>query len=183
MKDISLYVLDIAMNSVRAGAPLIEISLLQKDALLTLDITDNGCGMTKEQVERLSDPFYTTRKTRKVGLGIPFLRMLAEQTGGSVSVYSKSEAAYEDHGTKVQAVFHTDHIDFVPIGDMGETVLTLIQGNPDRDFVYRHISESFSVELDTREMRQVLGEGVPLNSYSVLSFIRKYLSEQYDNKI
>ena len=83
----------------------------------------------------------------------------------------------------MQAVFHTDHIDFVPIGDMGETVLTLIQGNPDRDFVYRHISESFSVELDTREMRQVLGEGVPLNSYSVLSFIRKYLSEQYDNKI
>ena len=90
MKDLSLYILDIAMNSVRAGAKHIEIRLKEQNAILTLTIQDDGCGMTQEQVERLFDPFYTTRKTRSVGLGVPFLRMLAQQTGGDVSISSKS---------------------------------------------------------------------------------------------
>ncbi len=179
MKDLSLYILDISMNSVRAGAKNISITLTEKENVLTLEITDDGCGMTAEQVERLADPFFTTRKTRKVGLGVPFLRMLAEQTGGNVIITSKPESEGEDHGTRVCAVFHTDHIDFIPLGDMVETVITLVQGNPDRDFVFRHTKESGEAALDTAEMRAILGEDIPLNSYEVLGFIKEFLTDQY----
>ena len=82
MEEFSLYVLDITMNSVRAGATDIRITLTEKDGMLTFSVTDNGCGMKAEQVKNLKDPFFTTRKTRAVGLGVPFLTMLAEQTGG-----------------------------------------------------------------------------------------------------
>lgn len=182
MKDLSLYILDITMNSVRAGASCIEISLTEENSVLTLKIKDNGCGMTKEQVEHLSDPFFTTRKTRKVGLGVPFLRMLAEMTGGSVDIVSKPESEGEGHGTEVTAVFHTDHIDFVPLGDLSETLITLIQGSPDTDFLYIHKTERAEVRLDTTEMRVILGGDVPLNSYEVLAFIREYLKDQYAQK-
>ncbi|MCI8610930.1 MAG: sensor histidine kinase [Clostridiales bacterium] len=179
MKDLSLYILDIAMNSVRAGAKHIEIRLKEQNAILTLTIQDDGCGMTQEQVERLFDPFYTTRKTRSVGLGVPFLRMLAQQTGGDVSISSKSTTEYADHGTVVTAVFHTDHIDFIPLGDLTETVVTLIQGSPDVDFVYCHNTSYGSVTMDTAQMRSILGEDIPLDSYEVLNFIKSYLQEQY----
>ena len=79
MDELSLYVLDITMNSVRAGADEITVELCEEGEWLTFSVTDNGCGMTGEQLRRLSDPFFTTRKTRKVGLGIPFLKMLAEK--------------------------------------------------------------------------------------------------------
>lgn len=180
MKDLSLYILDIAMNSVRAGAKHIAITLEERDdAVLTLTIEDDGCGMSQEQVQRLFDPFYTTRKTRSVGLGVPFLQMLARQTGGDVTVTSKSEAEFVDHGTVVTAVFHTDHIDFIPLGDLTESILTLIQGSPDVDFVYCHSTPSGSVRMDTAEMRSVLGEDISLGSYEVLAFIKEYLHEQY----
>ena len=179
MKDLSLYILDISMNSVRAGAKNTVISLAEKENVLTMTISDNGCGMTPEQVEKLCDPFFTTRKTRKVGLGVPFLRMLSEQTGGNVSITSKPEAEGPDHGTKVQAVFHTNHIDFIPLGDIIETVVTLIQGNPDVDFTFRHTTKKGEVSLNTAEMRVILGEDVPLNTYEVLGFIKEYLTDQY----
>lgn len=183
MTDLSLYVLDITMNSVRAGAENISVSLTEKNKVLTLEITDNGCGMTAEQVEKLSNPFFTTRTTRKVGLGIPFLRMLAEQTGGGVEIVSRSDKEYSDHGTTVTAVFHSDHIDFVPLGDLVETIVTLIQGSPDVDFVYSHTSdEGISVRMDTAEMRAVLGDDIPLNSFEVLGFIRGFLEDQYAQK-
>ena len=180
MTDLSLYVLDITMNSVRAGAKNISVKLSEEKKVLTLTVTDNGCGMSAEQVEKLSNPFFTTRTTRKVGLGIPFLRMLAEQTGGWVSIESRSEKEYEDHGTVVSAVFHSDHIDFIPLGDLVETMITLIQGSPDIDFVYSHVSdEGCEVNMDTAEMRAILGEDIPLNSFEVLTFIRGFLKDQY----
>lgn len=167
------------MNSVRAGADRVSVSLCERDNVLTLEIKDNGCGMTKEQVAHLSDPFFTTRKTRKVGLGVPFLRMLAEMCGGSVNIVSKPECEGEGHGTTVTATFHTDHIDFIPLGDLVETVLTLIQGSPDIDFLFSHITDDREVRLDTEEMRAILGGDVPLNSYEVLAFIKEYLNDQY----
>ena len=179
MKDLSLYILDIAMNSIRAGAKHIEIRLVEQDAVLTLTIQDDGCGMTQEQVKRLFDPFYTTRKTRSVGLGIPFLQMLARQTGGDVAVASKSAAEFADHGTVVTAVFHTDHIDFIPLGDLTETMVTLVQGSPDIDFIYCHSTPRGSITMNTAEMRDILGEDIPLDSYEVLGFIKSYLQEQY----
>lgn len=179
MKELSLYILDITMNSVRAGASKIEIRLAERSNVLDMYIVDNGCGMTEEQVKKLSDPFFTTRKTRKVGLGVPFLRMLAEMTGGSVEVSSVPEADGEAHGTTVHAVFHTDHIDYVPLGGITDTLITLIQGSPEVDFLYLHETEKGTVRLCVAELRQILGEDVPLSSFEVLEWIRGYLTEQY----
>lgn len=180
MKELSLYVLDITMNSVRAGAKNISITLIEKDHILDLYITDDGCGMTAEQVEKLSNPFFTTRTTRKVGLGVPFLRMLAEMTGGTVTIKSVPESECEEHGTEVYALFHTDHIDFVPLGDIVETVITLVQGSPDVDFLFLHETEAGQVRMSIPEIRQILGDDIPLSSFEVLEWIRGYLLEQYE---
>lgn len=178
MDELSLYVLDITMNSVRAGATSIDVSLVEQGDTLTFTVRDNGCGMTQEQVKRLSDPFFTTRKTRKVGLGIPFLKMLAEMTGGYVNIQSVHESQGADHGTCVTAVFGRTHIDFVPIGDMVETVKTLIQGSPQVDFSYQHKTERGEVTLSCVAMREVLGD-IPLNEPEILSWIGESLREQY----
>ena len=179
MDELSLYVLDITMNSVRAGATEISIDLIEEGEWLTFTVRDNGCGMTEEQVHRLSDPFFTTRKTRKVGLGIPFLKMLAEMTGGRVEITSVHESVSEAHGTVTVAVFGKDHIDFIPLGDMVETVKTLIQGSPEIDFVYRHKTEGGDVVLSCAQMREILGE-IPLNAPEILAWIGENLREQYE---
>lgn len=179
MDELSLYILDITMNSVRAGASEILISLREKDGILTFRVTDNGCGMTREQLEKLSDPFFTTRKTRKVGLGIPFLKMLAELTGGSVTVTSVPASESEAHGTTTEAVFHTDHIDAIPLGDITQTVTTLIQGAPDVNFTFEHITPKGDVRLSCEELRAVLGSEISLAEPEVLSWIGAELTEQY----
>lgn len=180
MKELSLNILDVAENSVKAGATLIGIELDETGDLLTLRITDNGCGMTPEILAGVTDPFYTTRTTRKVGLGLPLLKLAAEQTGGTMTVTSRHESTHpEDHGTEVTATFHTNHIDCTPMGDVVSSVVTLIQGNPEREFLFRHRRPQGTVELDTRQIREVLGADVPLNSFEVLQWITDYLREQY----
>ncbi len=179
MKELSLNVLDITKNSVKARATLIDISLVEEGNLLTLTITDNGCGMKPEVVETVMNPFYTTRTTRKVGMGVPLLMLAAEQTGGTVTIESRHEEAYPDgHGTVVTATFYTDHIDFTPIGDMVSSIETLIMGSPDIDFTFVHDMNGHRVELDTRQLREVLGD-VPLDSYEVVQWIGDFLREQY----
>lgn len=117
MKELSLNMLDIAENSVRAGAALTQLLLTETADTRTLEIRDDGCGMDAETVRRVTDPFYTTRTTRRVGMGLPLLRLAAEQTGGTLMVVSRPAAEYpQAHGTTVTAVFHTDHIDCVPLG-------------------------------------------------------------------
>lgn len=182
MEELSLYVLDITMNSVRAGADKIEIRLEEKDGILTFSVTDNGCGMTREQLEHLKDPFYTTRKTRAVGLGVPFLTLLSEQTGGHVTVESKDATHFpKNHGTCITATFGINHIDFIPLGDMVGTVVTLIQGSPDVDFTFDHITSQSCVHLSCREIRDVLGDEISLASYEVLAWIRESLEEEYSS--
>ena len=179
MKELSLNILDVAENSVKAGAALTEILITEDGSLLTLIIRDNGCGMNEEQVEAVTNPFFTTRTTRSVGLGVPLLKMAAEQTGGEFEIKSKTaEADPEAHGTEVKATFHTDHIDFTPLGDVVSSLLTLIQGHPDTDFYFCHTKNGKSAALDTREIRAVL-EGVPLNTYDVIKWMEEYLKEQY----
>ncbi len=180
MDELSLYVLDITMNSVRAGATEIKVELREEGEWLYFTVTDNGCGMHDEQVKKLTNPFFTTRKTRKVGLGIPFLTMLAEMTGGGVTISSKHESLYEDHGTVTSAKFGRHHIDFIPIGDMTDTVKTLIQGSPDINFTYIHSTEKGEVTLSCREIREVLGEDIPLNEPEILAWIDGTLREQYE---
>ena len=181
MKELSLNILDIAENSVKANAALTEIEILENADILTLIIKDNGCGMSKETLLSVTDPFYTTRTTRKVGMGLPLLKLEAEMTGGNISVESKHFSEFPDsHGTVVTAVFYKNHIDFTPLGDVVATMITLIQGHPDSDFNFLHKTESFTVQLNTTEVREVLGD-VPLNSYEVIKWIEEYLKEQYIN--
>ena len=180
MKELSLNVLDITMNSVKAGATLIEILITETDQRLEIVIRDNGCGMTDETLKQLSNPFYTTRTTRKVGMGVPFLTLAAEQTGGSVTIVSDTvEESPDAHGTTVTAVFMKQHLDYTPLGDMIPTVTTLIQGSPAIDFIFRHTMTGGEVTLNTAELRQVLGDDVSLSAFEVLQWIEGYLQEQY----
>ncbi len=173
MQELSLNVLDIAQNSVRAKASLVTILVTEKtaDHFLEISIADDGCGMTQEQVARVMDPFFTTRTTRKVGLGIPFFKLSAESTGGSFDIQSEL-----GKGTVTTARYHTDHIDMLPIGDMNATILSLISMNPQMDFVYRRSLDNNSFTLDTRELKAVL-EDVPLDSPEVIQFIKETLEE------
>lgn len=181
MKEISLNILDIAENSVKAEASLTEITILEDDEVLKLTISDNGKGMSKDIVDGVTNPFYTTRTTRRVGLGIPLLKMAAEQTGGSMEISSKCIEEYKaEHGTAVTAIFNKNHIDYTPLGNVTDTVITLIQGHPDIDFCFTHTRGGKTVELDTREIREIL-ENVPLNTYEVIVWIRENLREQYNN--
>ena len=179
MKELSLNILDVAENSVKAKASLIEILLTESDNKLTLIIRDDGCGMSKEILSGVTDPFYTTRTTRKVGLGLPLLKMAAEQTGGNMTVTSVSQIDDPiNHGTTVTAVFNVDHIDFTPLGDIVSTIVTLIQGHPDFDFLFLHSINGKEIKLDTRELRLIL-EDIPLDSYDVIKWIEGNLKEQY----
>jgi len=182
MKELSLNILDVAENSVKAGATLIQISLSESAEELVLTISDDGCGMKPEIVRGVIDPFYTTRTTRKVGLGIPLLKMAAEQTGGNVEIQSTHVSQDpQNHGTTVTARFFRKHIDFTPLGDVVSTITTLIQGSPHIDFVFSHEFDGHSVSLDTRDMREVLGNDVALSEPDVLRWIAGYLQEQYEN--
>ena len=175
MQEISLNVLDIAQNSISAGAHLVSVIADDDTAagLLTVVIADDGRGMTPEQVAHVTDPFYTTRTTRRVGLGVPFFKMASEMTGGEFTIES-----HPGEGTTVRAVFHTDHIDCMPLGDLEETVFTLVTLNPDIDFRYVRKKDGRESVLDTREFREILGD-VPLNLPEVTQFIREYLNENF----
>ena len=184
MKELSLNILDITGNSVKAGAKDIHITISESDDLFTLTIEDNGCGMSEEMVRSVTDPFCTTRTTRKVGLGIPLLKLAAEQTGGSISIKSRQKELHpEDHGTCVTAEFFKNHIDFTPLGDIVSTLTTLIQGSPEIDFYFLHTTQDREVSLNTPELREVLGEDVPLNCFEVIQWIAQNLREQYGDQI
>lgn len=178
MKELSLNILDIAQNSVKANASLIGISIDETDDVLSFKITDNGKGMTADFLSRVTDPFTTTRTTRKVGLGLPFLKMEAEMTGGSFSIKSKSETEYKEHGTEVFASFNKKSIDYIPLGDIIGTLCALVQGAENTDFIFNHKMPHGEVFLSTKEMRELL-EDVPLGSPEVISWVREYLSEAY----
>lgn len=173
MRELALNVMDIAQNSIAAEASLIEIAVCEdnKEKTLSISINDNGKGMTEDQVKSVVDPFYTTRKTRSVGLGIPLFKMAAEMTGGNFKIDSKKGV-----GTKVIATFKTDNIDMTPLGDINSTISLLIRCNPDRDFIYKRVYNGRTFDLDTRKLREIL-EDVPLDSTEVMTFIDEYLKE------
>ena len=179
MKELSLNILDIAKNSVKAKAENILIELIETDETLSLTIKDDGCGMSEEMVQNVMNPFYTTRTTRNVGLGIPLLKLAAEQTGGSIEISSVCQTDSPDsHGTTVTAVFFKNHLDFTPLGDVISTVTVLVQGSPDIDWHFVHRLNGDCVELNTKELREILGD-VPLDNYEVIKWIEDFLREGY----
>lgn len=173
MRELSLNVMDVAQNSVRAEASVVRITVTEsdKDDRLTIEIADNGCGMTQEQVQQVIDPFFTTRTTRKVGLGVPLFKLSAEQTGGCFDIQSEKGV-----GTTTTASYVKSHVDMTPLGDINSTVKILIQCNPDIDFVYTCTTDNGSFTLDTRELREVLGD-VSLDTPDVLEWIADFLEE------
>lgn len=173
MQELSLNVLDVAQNSVSAGASLIEIAVREDTKLsnMVITISDNGCGMDAETVNRVIDPFFTSRTTRKVGLGIPFFKMSAEQTGGSFSINSTV-----GEGTVVRAEYNTSSIDFMPLGDICSTVACLVCLNPHIDFVFTSVKDDKEFVFTTAEVKEILGD-IPLSEPSVASFIEDYLKE------
>jgi hypothetical protein len=176
MKDISLHILDIIQNSITAGATDIEISIDQNDIndTLVIKIIDNGKGMSPEMVELVADPYTTTRTTRKVGLGLPLLKLNAERTGGHLAIYSKV-----GQGTKVVSGFRTSHIDCLPIGDMAGVMAITVSGNPQINFCYTHKINGKSYIFDTQEIKAILGD-ISINTPSVTSFLKEMLKENLD---
>ena len=173
MREISLHILDIAQNSITANATLVEITVDENDKADTLSviIADNGKGMSEEMVKNVVDPFTTGRTTRKVGLGIPLIKMAAENTGGSFKLESKLGV-----GTTLTAVFVLSSIDRQPLGDMAETMLGMVTSYENVDFLYVHKVNENEFILDTREIKKILG-GVSLSEPDVYMWLSEYLKE------
>ncbi len=172
MEDLSLHILDIAGNSIGACAKRIEI-LITRDVgkdLLRVEINDDGSGMDPETLAKVRDPFFTT-KGKKTGLGLPFLSQATEQAGGEMSV-----ASAPGKGTRVTATFQWSNVDRPPLGDMAGTLMTLIAGHPDLDFLYEEREGGRVFRFDTREIKNDL-ENVPINTPQALEAIRGVLNE------
>lgn len=171
MRELALNILDIAENSVKAKARLVQILVQARDNILTIRIVDDGCGMDKEFLARVTDPFTTTRTTRKVGMGIPLFKMAAEMAGGSFDIVSE-----KGKGTAVTATFVLNHIDRAPLGDLADTVVTLLDEDSGTDFVFEVRIDEKEFLFDTRELRKEL-DGVPVNEPEVLVFVREMIKE------
>lgn len=171
MRELSLNILDIVENSVKAEAKIVYIDVIAKDNVLTISIKDDGKGMSDEFLSRVTDPYTTTRTTRKVGMGLPFLKMEAEMAGGTFDIRSKL-----GEGTTVTTTFAIDHIDRPPLGDLGETMSILISNGDEVDYVLHFVFNETDFVFDTRELKEQL-DGVPMDEPEVLLFIKNYIRE------
>ena len=173
MRDLSLHILDIMQNSITAGARNIvtRVSACRKLDKLTLSVEDDGCGMDEELLKRVTDPFATTRTTRKVGLGIPLFMESARRSGGTLTIVS-----VKGKGTTLTADFQISHIDRPPLGDLADTVRAAILSAPDREFKLQLENGSEDFTFDSRMVRQQLGE-VPIIEFEVLAWIKDYIEE------
>jgi anti-sigma regulatory factor (Ser/Thr protein kinase) len=178
MREIALHLLDIAENSVAAGSRNIQIDVVEdlQNDLLKVSVTDDGRGMDVETAKRVLDPFYTTRTTRKVGLGIPLLKLAAEQTEGGLSLETEP-----GKGTRIEATFRHSHIDRMPLGDVGTTFLTLLISYPHIHWLFNYQmtikdGSTKTFELDDEEIKSVLGD-TPLTEPDVLKIIRGMIEE------
>jgi hypothetical protein len=177
VRDLSLHLLDLAQNSITAGASLVTVRLtLEESGMLTMQLEDDGKGMSPELLQRVTSPFATTRTTRKVGLGIPMMKENAEKTGGTLSLESEV-----GKGTLLRVTLNTRNIACLPLGDLPGTLLTLMLTNPlHPEFVFEGRTPKGECRFDTREVRTVLGSDIPLNEPSVAEWLRDALKEEID---
>lgn len=192
MRDLSLHILDIVQNSIKANATVIKVYIGEKNdnKELALEIDDNGDGMDSDFVKRVDDPFTTTRTTRKIGLGIPLLKASALKCEGRFDIYSEKNI-----GTKVFATFSINHIDRLPIGDIGSTMITLITANPDIEFILTLESRNGKFVLNTEEIKRTLNGGmadsdgdqnksqfsVNINEFAVIQWLKEYIDDGIKN--
>ncbi|RQD70634.1 MAG: ATP-binding protein [Tindallia sp. MSAO_Bac2] len=174
MKELALHILDIVQNSITADAKRINLKIAEsiKDDELTIVVEDDGFGMDEEMLMKVTDPFVTSRTTRKVGLGIPLLKQAAEECEGSLRIHSEVNS-----GTTIKATFQHSHIDRVPLGDIPETICTILLYGRDFDLLYEHLTDQGQFKFDTAEIRQVLQE-TPLTHPDVIVWIRESLTEE-----
>ncbi|MDO5523000.1 MAG: ATP-binding protein [Bacteroidia bacterium] len=172
MVDLAMHMMDIVQNSIRANATRIEIDFLEdsRKATLAFSVKDNGSGMAPETVEKLEDPFFTTRTTRRVGLGVPFLKMSSEQTGGSLKIQSELGV-----GTTIEAVYKTNNPDCLPLGDLAGYMVLLLVANPEIHFSFRYRIDGSEFLLDTQELAQ---QGITeLSNNEMASALKEYINE------
>ncbi|MFO7978542.1 MAG: ATP-binding protein [Bacteroidales bacterium] len=173
MKDLSLHILDIVQNSLSAGAANIVVEITEdtpsNDYIIT--ITDDGCGMTQEVLQRVTDPYYTSRTTRKVGLGIPLFKQNAERAGGNFQINSQP-----GKGTTVIAGFRHDNIDRPALGDMAGVMVILTGANPEVHFCYKHSRDGVLYTFDTKEVKEAL-EGMPVNNPKIMKYLKEMIHE------
>jgi hypothetical protein len=167
LRELSLHVIDVAENGIAAGADLITIRITEQciENLLEIAIADNGKGIPSVLLQKAADPFFTTKTTRRIGLGLSLFKEAAARCEGEFHLESE-----EGKGTGVSASFKLDHIDLAPIGDMAGSISCLIMGNPEVDFLYVHEINDKSFTIDTREIKKEL-DGVPINAPEILNWI------------
>lgn len=173
MKDLSMHILDIIQNSVRANASTVNLNIIEdKDAdLFKIIINDDGDGMDSDTLNKVLDPFFTTRTTRKVGLGLSLLKQNAERTGGYMTIDSEL-----GEGTETKAVFSFFNIDRPSLGDMPGTMTVLVGANPEIHFNYSHNTGEGEYIFDTNEVKEAL-DGVPINNAEILMYLRDMIKE------
>jgi len=173
MTELSLHILDIIQNSIVAKADLISIAICEDLATdqLTIEIADNGKGIDAEILKNVADPFYTSRTTRKVGMGLSLFRQAAEQCEGTLTIESKLHS-----GTKVKVMMKNSHIDKQPMGDIAGVVSLMVASNPAIDFEYRHQTNRGVYEFNSREIKQELDE-IPISDPKIVKFMREMIQE------
>lgn len=174
MVDLSLHLMDIMQNSIRAEASLVEVGIIAEKSkdLLEMYIKDNGKGMTEEIMGKVTDPFHTSRTTRKVGLGIPLFKDAAEMAGGQLTIQSMP-----GEGTTVTATFQIDNIDRKPLGDIPDTMAMSIMSYPNLEFHLTLRNDETEYVFRTEDVRAQIGE-LPINDVVIVNFIRDMLAEQ-----
>lgn len=173
MPDIAMHLLDIVYNSIRADASIIRIHIIDsvKEDLIICRVEDNGVGMDEETVEKVQNPFYTTRTTRDVGLGVPLFKEGALQSDGTFTLESKL-----NEGTTIEATYKKSHIDTPVMGDIAETLVTLIQANENIEYEVEYQWDDGVFVLNTVEIKELL-EGVPINSPEIILWLKEYIKE------
>ena len=179
MKDISMHIMDILQNSIRAKADLVQLNVTEDHAAdtLTLEFIDNGTGMSEETLANVLNPFFTTRTTRKVGLGLSLLKQNAEQTGGYLEIASKL-----GEGTTVKAVFGLSHWDRQPMGDLPGTLILTVSAHPEIRFIFRYKSETIDFVFDTDEVNEVL-EGASLQDPSIIQDLKELVEANLEGRV
>lgn len=171
MRELSLHIMDILENSINAKATLIYIEIIEdkyKD-LLKIVIKDNGVGIKKEDIDKVKDPFVTSRKTRKVGLGISLFEAACLRCDGKLNIYS-----IEGEGTEVEAIMKYNHIDRAPLGKIEDTIISVLLYQ-NIDIVYKHVVDGNEFYFDSREIKKIVGDDLALPD--ILQWIKQYIKE------
>lgn len=173
MRELSLHILDLVQNSLEAGASQVDLEIIEDTKMnrMSIRVSDNGCGMDEITQQRVTDPFVTSRTTRKIGLGLPLLDMTTKQCGGSLSISSSI-----GRGSVVEAVYQLSHLDRPPLGNIADTIQAIIIANSNLHFTYRHVVEDQVFLVESKHIRDVLGD-IPLTDPDVITWLRNYITD------